>query len=272
MRAPSSSRYVKVQVQLPKGATIETSPIKKKSASTLQMDIEEFWLRKNRKQLNAVDVQADGLPQMSLSVGADEVFSDYNCRFREAEARWFDEQGVIAYAKSVLVGPRLPEQALSGDALLSALGCLDPDQDFADALVETHVDREPFAHAGDGTQWLSEFRTLELHPRGRGHGLGVRLGTQFLAELRKGYPIGFFALNAFPLQYGGDYYGSPREHLCRQEHPEQFELDRGRLRQMYAAAWGATPLPGSQDYMVVPGSTALQLKATEGAGKWRLQP
>lgn len=269
-----------MKVQVPKVVTIETSPNApapysepahiKKSASTLQTDIAEFWARKKGTQPNAVNVQADGLPLMSLAIGADETFSDYNCRFRDGEARWFDTDGIVAYAKTVLVGRRRPEHSLSGNDLLSALGCLDPEQDFADVLVETHVDKEPFAHAGDGAHWLAEFRVLELHPRSRGQGLGVRLGTQFLAALRSSYPIGFFALKAFPLQYGGDHYGSPREHLSRNEYPEQFALDRDKLRHMYAVAWDAPPLPGSLDYMVVPGSTELQLKATEAANKWRL--
>ncbi len=262
--------------------TIETSPNApgpnseltriKKSAFTLQTDIAEFWAGKNRSQRDAEDVHAVGLPRMSLASGAEEAYADYNCRFREAEARWFDEQGVVAYAKAVLVGPRRPELALSGPDLQSALDYLDPDQEFADALVQTHIDREPFASVSEGTHWLGEFRLLELHPRSRRRGLGVKLGTQFLQELRERYPIGFFALNAFPLQYGGDYFGSPREHLCRNEHPEQFARAREKLRQMYAEAWGATPLPGSVDYLVVPGSTVYRVKATVDGSKWRLQP
>lgn len=210
---------------------------------------------------------------MCLSEEAIEVFSDYNCSLHEIEARWFDEGGVIAYANASLIGPRVPEQGLCRHDLLDALDFVETSApDFAAMLVDTHIDKDPFANVAHGVRWLSEFRLLELHPRIRGRGLGVRLGTQFLAELRNRYAIGFFALNAFPLQYGGDHFGSPRVHLCREEHPEQFERDRALLRQMYADAWGASAFPGSPDYMFVPGSMAFQVRANEDASKWLLQP
>lgn len=206
---------------------------------------------------------------MRLRVSRNTLDSCFNCALREAAACWFDESGIVGYAQAALVGPQRPRQVVDGSDLIYAMDSIDQSSyDFAVMLVETHAYESPLAHARQGARWLADFRLLELHPSRRGKGLGVRLGAQFLDALRSSASIGFFALKPFPLQYS--YGDGPREQVDFKDDPAGFARDVSALRRIYAEAWGAAPLPGSDSYLFVPGSAPYRLRASADASQWWL--
>ena len=238
---------------------------------SLEERISEFWEGKLLRHKPTLEVECVNGLTMRLHVGTNSLDSCFAWVSRPVDACWFDALGVAAYAQAQLVGPKRGTHCLDAEDALDALDSLDQAScDFAALLMTTHIEEDPFSCALDGARWLANFKLLELHPSRRGHGLGVRLGAQLLDVLRNAYPIGMFVLKPFPLQYSrGD---GPREKvLAREECPEQFAKDVLALKRLYAEAWGAAPLPGSEDHLLVVGSAPFRVCADTVASRWWIE-
>ncbi|MBK6593683.1 MAG: hypothetical protein IPG23_13585 [Burkholderiales bacterium] len=233
-------------------------------------EIEEFWNEKMLEVGNAKQIHSIGLPTMRLKILPNELDSSCETVCRPVIANWSDDHGIVGYAQAAMVGPRRSGRAIDAISLLMELDNVSQESyDFAELLVESHVDQNPFKCTSDGPRWLVDFRKLEVHPSRLGNKLGVRLGAQFLDELRQLFKIGLFVLKPYPLQYSrGD---GPRVFQSAEENPQQFQKDSQKLRQLYCNAWGAAALPGTDDHLFVLGSTKHTLVPRKGGRNWSLE-
>jgi hypothetical protein len=132
-------------------------------------------------------------------------------------------------------------------------------------LYASHFLNDPFMEVGETMQWLAEVGIVEVHPKHRGNGLGVKMGLQFMDVLRSKEAIGFF-FKPFPLQYSqGD---GPRKYFDPEIHVEDFERDRNKLVGLYERAWGAKVMPGATDHMWLPGSPTTLQEIHARGDKW----
>ena len=237
---------------------------------TLVNEIEEFWNEKLLEVGNAKQIHSIGLPTMRLKIFSNELDSSCESVCRPVIANWSDDRGIVGYAEAAMVGPRRSGKAIDATSLLMDLDTISQESyDFAELLVESHVDQNPFKCTSDGVRWLVDFRRLEVHPSRLGHRLGVQFGAQFLDELRQRFKIGFFLVKPYPLQYSrGD---GPRVFQSAEENPVQFQKDSQKLRQLYCTSWGAAALPGTKDHLFVPGSTQHTLVPRKGGKNWSLE-
>nr|WP_295768508.1 hypothetical protein [Rhodoferax sp.] len=240
---------------------------------TLENETKQFWNQRVLDVGNVKQIQSVGLPPMRLRICSNEL--DSSCKFasRPVIASWSDNEGIVAYAEAVMVGPRRSGQAVDPTSFIVEMDYISQaSYDFAEVLVETHVDHNPFGSAGsprDAIRWVVDFRILEVHPSRRGHKIGVRLGTQFLEALRMRFEVGMFVLKPYPLQYSsGD---GPREVRSSEENPVQFEEDTQKLRTLYCDSWFASALPGTDRYLFVPGSTPHRLVTHNGEKHWSFE-
>lgn len=235
-------------------------------------EITEFWNEKKRQVKGAVPIQAIDLPPMKLKVFPNDLFfMSAKTSSRSVSACWADEDGIAAYSEAVLIGPKRAGRVLDPMSFVIELdGISQAHYDFADLLVHTHTHQNPFESCSNGVRWFCDLRVLEVHPSRRGKGLGVRLGAQFIHELRQKFDIGFFLLNPFPLQYS--FEEEPRVVFNAEDNSEMFKKNVHKLKKLFAHAWGASPLPGSETHLYVRGSTPHILIPSTDKSHWSLSP
>lgn len=236
---------------------------------TLKNEIEEFWNERLLEVGTAKRIKSIELPPMRLKIFSNELDSSCKSAYRPVIAIWSDDRGIVAYAEAVLVGHRRSGQVLDATSFLVEMDVISQaSYEFAEILIDTHVNHNPFESARSGARWVVDFRLLEVHPSRLGQKIGVRLGAQFLNELRTRFEIGFFVLKPYPLQYSrGD---GPREVQSAEEHPEQFQQDFQKLKKLYCDSWGATAFPGTDTHLFVSGSTCHRLVSRKGETHWLL--
>ena len=230
-------------------------------------EVKAFWREKRIPKKAGQQYESPGLPPMRLVIGDNWLFDDEVYSIRDVNACWVENNEVIGYAKGTLFGGATPETMIDSEEMI--LACDEISQhtyDVAEMLYASHFLNDPFMEVGETMQWLAEVGIVEVHPKHRGNGLGVKMGLQFMDVLRSKEAIGFFFFKPFPLQYSqGD---GPRKYFDPEIHVEDFERDRNKLVGLYERAWGAKVMPGATDHMWLPGSPTTRQEICARGDKW----
>lgn len=234
-------------------------------------EVKAFWREKRIPKKAGQQYESPGLPPMRLVIGDNWLFDDEVYSIRDVNACWVENNEVIGYAKGTLFGGATPETMIDSEEMI--LACDEISQhtyDVAEMLYASHFLNDPFMEVGETMQWLAEVGIVEVHPKHRGNGLGVKMGLQFMDVLRSKEAIGFFFFfKPFPLQYSqGD---GPRKYFDPEIHVEDFERDRNKLVGLYERAWGAKVMPGATDHMWLPGSPTTRQEICARGDKWRFR-
>lgn len=249
--------------------TNQTMSVNSNTASNLEDQNKRFWKEKQLHKYDGRQFKAKALPPMRLAVRKNELDMCEDLAVRPIEACWVENDEVVAYATGLLYGAALPGVEINSEEMVDECDIQSQHYyDVSDMLYWSHARQHPFCDIGVNSQWLAEIGTLEVHPKHRGKGIGVKLGLQFIEVLKRNHKICFFFFKPYPLQYSES--DGPREFFDREIYPKDFERDRQKLFELYRQAWKAKELPGATDYMWISGSTGQTLQPQDGGACWDL--
>lgn len=233
----------------------------------LDDQIKSFWEEKQLRKYQGRQYKSKGLPAMRLVVRKNTLYSCGDLAVRPIEACWVENDELFAYATGLLFGASVPGVEIDSEEMVEK--CDNESQhyyDVSEMLYCSHARNHPFCDVGVSSQWLAEIGILEVHPKHKGKGIGVKLGLQFIEVLKRNHAIGFFFFKPFPLQYSqGD---GPREYYDPDTYPNELARDRQKLFELYRKAWKAKELPGATDHMWISGSTGQTLQPQDGGASW----